>query len=148
MKILEAIGRILSINISEKKGIEKDSVEMVNVIEGWGVENDAHGGEWDRQVSIFSIEAMKKVPPEKMEIVKSTGYTENFTISGVPLEKLGVGAVVRLGEAEVEICHIGKEIFKEEGRPYIVSREGRFGKVVKGGMVKNGDSVQVISKVD
>ncbi|BAF58761.1 MAG: MOSC domain-containing protein [Pelotomaculum sp.] len=138
------MGKVLSINVSAEKGIEKTSVEEIEVVEGWGLKGDAHGGDWDRQVSIFPVEALSKVPDNKMAEVLNGGYTENFTISGVPLEQLAVGRTVELGEARVKILHVGKEEFKEHGRPYIVSREGRFGRVVKGGKVKTGDEVRLI----
>ncbi|MFA4884853.1 MAG: hypothetical protein WC601_03605 [Desulfotomaculaceae bacterium] len=48
-----------------------------------------------------------------------------------------------MGEAEITILQVGKDVFKDQGRPYIVSREGRFGKVTKGGKVKTGDRVKV-----
>lgn len=138
------MGNVVSINISTKKGIEKNQVNKVNVIKDWGLEDDAHAGHWDRQVSIFPVESLEKVPPEKLDEVINGGYTENFTISGFPLENLRVGALIRIGEAEIEILHIGKEEFKEKGRPYIVSREGRFGKVIKSGEVKIGDTISLI----
>lgn len=139
------MGKILSINVGAQKGIAKTSIKEVNVLEDWGLEGDAHGGDWDRQVSIFPVEAMAKVPEYKLTEVENGGYTENFTISGIPLDDLTVGTRVRLGEAVVDILHIGKEDFKEHGRPYIVSREGRFGRVVKGGRVKTGDEIKIIS---
>ncbi|TEB05084.1 MOSC domain protein [Pelotomaculum schinkii] len=138
------MGKILSINISAERGIEKTSVSKVQVLEGWGLEGDAHGGEWDRQVSLLPVEALEKVPAYKKEEVQHGGYTENFTITGIPLEELSAGKVLRLGDAEVIILCIGKEEYKEHGRPYIVSREGRFGRVVKGGKVKVGDNVTII----
>lgn len=134
------VGTVLAVNISAVKGIVKDSVPEARVIENWGLEGDAHAGDWDRQVSIFPEEALAKVPEEKREEVLSAGYTENFTIKGIPLEKLMVGSILRIGECEVEICQVGKE-HKEFGRPYIVSREGRFGRVLKGGLVKVGNQV-------
>jgi len=136
-------GKIISINISAQKGIEKDKIEEVMVIENWGLEGDAHGGDWDRQVSVFPIEALDKVPSNKIKEVLSGGYTENFTISGIPLEDLVVGKTIILGDVEIIISHIGKDEFKDQGRPYIVSREGRFGKVTKGGKVKTGDKVKI-----
>jgi len=75
--------------------------------------------------------------------VLSGGYTENFTIAGIPLENLVIGKTLLLGEAEITILQVGKDVFKDQGRPYIVSREGRFGKVTKGGKVKTGDRVKV-----
>lgn len=137
------MGKILAVNISAVKGVVKDSVDEVEVIENWGLKGDAHAGDWDRQVSIFPLEALAKVPEHKKEEVLTAGYTENFTISGIPLEDLQVGALLQIGEAKVRIFQIGKE-HKEYGRPYIVSREGRFGRVVQGGKVKTGDQITIL----
>lgn len=138
------MAEILAVNIGDKRGTSKTNVTEARIVEGWGLEGDAHGGNWDRQVSVFPVEALEKVPPEKMEEVTKGGYTENITISGIPLEQLSVGRLLKLGEAEVEIKHIGKEEFKDQGRPYIVSREGRFCRVVKGGKVQVGDKVSLL----
>lgn len=138
------MGSVLSIHVSKVRGTIKNDVEEVIVIEGWGLEGDAHGGDWNRQVSIFPIEALRKVPMEKWAEVSEDGYTENFTISGLLLEELPVGCLLRIGEAEIKIYYIGKEKFKENGRPYIVSREGRFGRVIRGGTVRVGDPVEVM----
>lgn len=137
------MGKVLSIHVSAERGIMKNDVKEVRVLEGWGLEGDAHGGNWDRQVSVFPVEAMNKVPLEKRAEVLADGYTENFTISGLLLEDFPVGCLLKLGEVEIEILYIGKDVFKENGRPYIVSREGRFGRVHRGGIVRVGDSVEV-----
>lgn len=138
------MGKVISLNISEKRGTEKNQVSSVNVIEGFGIEGDAHAGNWDKQISILPIEAMSKVPSNKMEEVKNGGFTENITISGVLLDDLKIGAVIQIGEAVIKIQHVGKEEYKEHGRPYIVSREGRFGIVIKGGKINIGDFVKTI----
>lgn len=138
------MGKVISLNISEKRGVEKTQVSSVNAIEGFGIEGDGHAGNWDRQISILPIEAMSKVPSNKMEEVKNGGFTENITISGVSLDDLKIGAVIQIGEAVIKIQHVGKEKYKEHGRPYIVSREGRFGIVIKGGKINIGDSVKTI----
>ncbi len=139
------MGKVLSINISSIRGVVKDSVEEAVVKEGWGVEGDAHGGDWNRQVSIFPIEAFDKVPKEKKEEILNSGYSENFTISGIALENFTVNSVIKIGEAEIVIKQIGKD-HKEVGRPYIVSREGRFGRVLKGGKVRVGDEAVLLKK--
>lgn len=138
------MGKVVSLNISEKRGTEKSQVPSVNVIEKFGIEGDAHAGNWDRQISILPIEALEKVPSDKIEEVKKGGFTENITISGIPLNNLGVDSSVRIGQAVIKILYIGKDKYKEYGRPYIVSREGRFGIVVKGGIINVGDPVEVI----
>lgn len=90
------------------------------------------------------MESLQKVPDYKKEEVLNGEYTENITISGVALNDLMEGSTIRVGEAVIKIMHVGKEKFKENGRPYIVSREGRFGRALKGGKVQTGDSVKVI----
>jgi len=137
------MGRVEAVNISPARGIEKTSIDKVEIIEGWGLEGDAHGGDWDRQVSIFMVESLEKVPPEKKEEVLKGGFTENITISGINPADLAIGSLVKVGRAVVKILYIGKESYKEHGRPYIVSREGRFGRVIQGGTVKVGDDVLV-----
>ncbi|WP_425058111.1 hypothetical protein SCACP_27600 [Sporomusa carbonis] len=139
------MGTVLSIHISSIKGVEKNTVGEAKVLEGWGLENDAHGGNWDRQVSIFPVEAMNKVPAEKYDEVINGGYTENITISGIALDQFSTNSLVQIGnEVLIQIKHVGKEKYKETGRPYIVSREGRFGVILKGGNIKTGDVVSLV----
>ncbi|KLU58770.1 MOSC domain protein [Peptococcaceae bacterium CEB3] len=138
------MGIVISLHTSPLRGTAKNDVAEVEIVMGWGLAGDGHGGDWDRQVSIFSLEALAKVPAEKREEVLNDGYTENITIRGVPLNLLVPRAVLRFGAAEVEIRHVGKDEWKEHGRPYIVSREGRFGRVLKGGKVRVGDEVELV----
>ncbi|MBV7274111.1 iron-sulfur cluster assembly scaffold protein [Clostridium sp. PL3] len=138
------MGKVVSLNISEKRGVEKIQVFSINAIEGFGIEGDGHAGAWDRQVSVFPIEALEKVPYDKIEEVKNGGFTENITIEGVSFDELNVGSVIQIGEAMIKIVYIGKEEYKEHGRPYIVSREGRFGTVIKSGKINIGDLVEAI----
>jgi len=137
-------GKVLTVCRSKARGTTKENVQEGYVKVGWGLEHDAHGGDWDKQISIFPQEAMALVPADKMAEVADAGYTENFTIEGIPLAELQPGTIVRLGEAEVVVRYVGKEEFKEHGRPYIVSRQGRFGRVLKSGKVKVGDTVEII----
>lgn len=137
-------GKVIAVNKAEQRGIPKKDVGAGYLREGWGLEGDAHAGAWDRQISIFPLEGMALVPPNIRPTIAEGDYSENITIEGLPLDELGIGRRLRIGEAEVVICHIGKENPKDTGRPYIVSREGRFGKVVKSGQVARGDSVTLL----
>jgi MOSC domain-containing protein YiiM len=134
-------GKVIAVNTADKRGIPKKNVGEGYLREGWGLESDAHAGAWDRQISVFPLEAMALVPPEIKPTIAEDDYSENITIEGSPLAELKVGRQLRIGEAEVLICHIGKEKPEVTGRPYIVSREGRFGTVVKSGKVAVGDAV-------
>jgi MOSC domain-containing protein YiiM len=137
-------GRVIAVNKAEQRGIPKKDVKEGFLRKGWGLEGDAHAGAWDRQISIFPLEAMSLVPPDIMPTIAEGDFSENITIEGLPLDELGIGRRLQIGEAEVVIRHIGKEKPKPEGRPYIVSREGRFGQVVKSGRIAVGDSITIL----
>jgi MOSC domain-containing protein YiiM len=140
----EMQGRVIAVNRADKRGVLKKNVREGFLREGWGLEGDAHAGAGERQVSILPLEAMALVPKAISATIAADDYTENITIEGIPLEELDIGRRLRIGEAEVVICHIGKEQPKDRGKPYIVSREGRFGKVVKRGKVAIGDAVVLL----
>jgi MOSC domain-containing protein YiiM len=137
-------GKVIAVNKAAKRGVLKKNAGEGFLREGWGLEGDAHAGAGERQVSILPLEAMVLVPPAIRTTIAADDYTENVTIEGIPLEELEIGRRLRIGEAEVVICHIGKEVPKEAGKPYIVSRQGRFGKVVKSGTVAIGDAVVLL----
>jgi len=137
-------GRVIAVNKADKRGVLKKNVGEGYLREGWGLEGDAHAGAGDRQISILPLEAMSLVPPDIRATIAADDYTENITIEGIPLDQLQVGRRLRIGEAEVVICHIGKETPKDTGKPYIVSRQGRFGRVVKSGKVAVGDIVLLL----
>jgi MOSC domain-containing protein YiiM len=134
-------GKVIAVNKADQRGVLKKNVGEGYLREGWGMDGDAHAGAGDRQVSILPLEAMALVPAAVRATIADDDYTENITMEGIPLEELSIGRHLKIGEAEVVICHIGKEMPKEAGKPYIVSREGRFGKVVKGGKVAIGAAV-------
>jgi len=134
-------GRIIAVNRAEKRGVSKENIKKGFLKESWGLVGDAHGGDWDRQISIFPLEALQKVPLQIMDQIEDNDYSENITTIGIPPEEFQIGSKWKINEAIIEICHIGKEKFKTGGRPYIVSREGRFGRILKGGDIRVGDDI-------
>ena len=67
------MGKLLAICTSPKRGTVKTEVPSAVLTPEWGIVEDAHGGNWHRQVSMLSaekIEGEKPVPP-----VVSTRFT-------------------------------------------------------------------------
>lgn len=56
--------KVLSLHISSERGVSKNDADKVMIFKGWGLDGDAVGGDLDRQVSIFPIEALAKVPED------------------------------------------------------------------------------------
>ncbi len=142
-------GKVLSVNISEKKGTPKTKVNPGVMIENFGFEGDAHAGKWHRQVSLLAQESIEKAKNGPSNGLCHGIFAENITTQGIELYTLPVGTHLKIGECEIEISQIGKEchegcaISKLVGQ-CVMPREGVFGIVIKGGKVFEGDEITVL----
>jgi len=115
----------------------------------WGIEGDAHAGNWHRQVSLLAMESIDKMRAKGLK-VRPGSFAENITTEGIELYTLPVGTRLRLGGALVEVTQIGKvchtkcAIYDLAG-DCVMPREGIFVKVLEPGSVATGDAVEVLS---
>jgi len=142
--------KVVSINISDKKGVRKKTVETVVLRENYGIEGDAHASEeWHRQISLLALESIKKMQAKGLK-VDSGDFAENITTEGIDLLSLPIGTKVIIGKnIELEVSQIGKvchnrcAIYYKAG-DCVMPKEGIFAKVNKGGIVKKGDKIKVV----
>ncbi|MFA5800342.1 MAG: molybdenum cofactor synthesis domain-containing protein [Candidatus Peribacteraceae bacterium] len=139
---------IVSINISARKGEKKRPVPSVELREKMGIVGDAHAGFAHRQVSLLAMESIEKMRAKGLAVGPGD-FAENITTEGIDLISLPVGARLCLGpDVEVEITQIGKEchsrceIYRQAG-DCVMPREGVFARVLRGGMLRAGDSGKV-----
>ena len=149
-KLNSRTGRITALSISKKKGIPKTNVRSVKLIENFGIEGDAHAGNWHRQVSFLAMESIEQMREKGLKNLRPGAFAENITTEFVNLPQLEVGTKIKIGsEAELEITQIGKEchskcaIFFKVG-DCVMPREGIFAKVIKGGEIFAGDEFIVM----
>ena len=141
------MGKIVGICTSEKRGTVKKEQKEVNLIEGWGLEEDAHGGNWHRQVSLLSYEKIEEFKAKGAPI-DDGAFGENLIVSGYDLKMLPVGTRLRSGDVLLEVtqigkqCHSGCEIYKIMG-DCIMPREGIFTRVLHGGVLTEGDEIVI-----
>ena len=143
------MAKVISINISEKKGTPKTMVNPGVMIEDFGFEGDAHAGKWHRQVSLLAKESIKKSAGMRTDGLCGGKFAENITTEGITLYTLPVGTRLQIGECVIEISQIGKEChegcaIKKLVGQCIMPREGVFGRVIKGGKVYAGDEITVL----
>ena len=145
-------GKVVSINISDKKGVRKKPVAEAAIKTDFGMEGDAHASStWHRQVSLLALESIRKMQAMGLKVGPGD-FAENITTEGIDLPHLPVGTKMTIGNAvEVEVSQIGKvchtrcEIYNQAG-DCIMPKEGIFVKVLKGGTVKAGDVIEVRSE--
>ncbi len=140
---------VVSINISEEKGMPKKEIKEGIFIEDHGLKGDAHAGKWHRQVSLLAKESIDKMIEKGVNNLVPGAFAENITTKGITLHTLPVGTQLKIGETIQEVTQIGKtchskcEIFQKVGH-CIMPTEGIFTKIIKGGVIKPGDRIEVI----
>ena len=143
------MAKVTAICISEVRGIQKHEIPEATLRKDWGIEGDAHAGNWHRQVSLLSAESVKKLQ-EKLSFELAHGaFAENILVKGMSVHTLPVGTRLRIGEALCEVTQIGKEchndcaIKKATGK-CVMPTEGIFAVVVREGRVRAGDEIEVL----
>ena len=146
------MGKIMAVCISEKRGTQNKNIEKVRLIENFGLEGDAHGGNWHRQVSLLSYEKVRAFE-EKGISVEDGAFGENLLVEGFDFKTLPIGTRFRCGEVLLEMTQIGKEchshceIYQAVG-DCIMPREGVFARVLHGGMIQIGDVMEIVPSSD
>lgn len=140
-------GRVISVNTSPRKTVRKQPIDSCPVLEGHGLEGDAHGGDWHRQVSLLAVESISKMRDKGLDVGPGD-FAENITTEGIDLLAMPVGSRVEIGDdLLLEISQIGKEchtkcaIYYQAG-DCVMPREGVFAIVVAGGKVSVGDEIR------
>ena len=144
------MGEVMGICISKKRGTAKVEVEEANLIEDFGIEHDAHAGNWHRQVSLLSFETREAFKARGAEI-DDGAFGENIIVSGIDLIHLPVGTQRKSGDVLLEVTQIGKEchshceIYHRMGE-CIMPTNGIFTRVLHGGKLKKGDQIKVCTE--
>ncbi|MCX5863956.1 MAG: MOSC domain-containing protein [Deltaproteobacteria bacterium] len=143
------MGRVEAVCTSEKKGMVKKEVSEIRLKENWGIDGDAHAGDWHRQVSLLAGESIDTVK-QKMPHLKHGVFAENIVCRGLELTALAIGdRLVIDGKVVLEVTQIGKEChnagcaIKKATGDCIMPKEGIFAKVVRGGVVKAGLAITI-----
>lgn len=157
------MGRIVSINVSDRKRVPKKPVDEAELVAGMGLAGDAHAAPGDRQVSLLMMESIERaraaVEERKREgaadvesldvaVLVPGVYAENLTTRGIDLSALAIGDEVRVGKGvRLRVSKIGKECHTQCAIYHLVGdcvmpREGIFCEVLEGGSIRKGDEIE------
>ena len=143
--------KIVSIAVSKKKGTIKNCIPEAELVENHGIKEDAHAGDWHRQLSFLASESIENASKEDFKL-NFGDFAENIATTGIDWKSQPIGQVFKLGKtALVEITQIGKECHKKCAIFYrtgdcIMPKEGVFAKILQGGMIKVGDKIARVNK--
>lgn len=141
------MGKVRAVCISEKRGTQKKNIESAVFVENWGIEGDAHAGNWHRQISLLSEETIAAFKARGAEVTDGA-FGENLVVSGYDFTKFPVGTRFTCKDVVLELtqigkeCHHGCEIFQKMGE-CIMPTNGVFAKVLHGGKISVGDEFHV-----
>lgn len=139
--------KVISVNISEKKGTIKSPVPQIELKKNHGIVGDAHAGNWHRQVSLLAVESLEKMK-QKIPSLKPGDFAENIMTEGISLHTLPIGTLLSIGECELEVTQIGKECHKgceirNVTGECIMPTEGIFAIVRKEGTIYPEDEIRI-----
>ena len=144
------VGTVLSVNTSPKKGMRKAPVESgaIELVSDFGVADDAHAGDWHRQVSFLAVESIQVARDHGLDVGYGD-FAENITTSGINIKGMPLGTRLQVGTAIVEVSQIGKICHTRCAIYYLAGdcifpRVGIFGWVVEPGVVRVGDEVRIL----
>ena len=146
------MGIVKAVCISEQKGTQKKNIGKAQLVEEFGLQNDAHAGKWHRQVSLLSYEVIEAFKAKGAPITDGA-FGENLIVSGFDFKNLPVGTRFACNDVILEMtqigkeCHHGCEIRRIMG-DCIMPREGVFARVIHGGEIAVGDEMTLIERAD
>jgi MOSC domain-containing protein YiiM len=165
-------GRVVSVSRDGAHRFSKQPVEAIRLMEGLGVEGDAHLGKTVqhrsrvavdpsqpnlRQVHLIAAELLKELSGQGFD-VQPADLGENVTMQGIDLIGLPRGTLLHLGrEAIVQITGLRnpcsqieqfrpgllRAVLGKEADGKIVRKAGVMGIVLRGGEISAGDDVCV-----
>lgn len=141
------MGKVIAVCTSDRKGLQKHDVNTAHFSTEWGIDGDAHAGNWHRQVSLLSADKIEAFNKRGANVIPGA-FGENLVVEGFDFRALPVGTLLRCGDVLLEMTQIGKEchshceIYKKMGE-CIMPREGVFARVIEPGSISVGDEMSI-----
>ena len=165
-------GTIIAVSISPVHSMRKENAPGIRLIEGLGVEGDAHKGETvkhrsriARDPSQPNLRQVHLIHAELLDELRASGFDvapghmgENITTRGIDLLSLSTGARLLLGSAAIvevtglrnpctQLDGIAKGLMKavldRDAEDNLIRKACIMGVVISGGEVKPGDEIHV-----
>lgn len=133
---------VVGLQRSPKQG-ERGSIDRATLIEGAGLDGDRHAKPGSRRALLV----MEQEVLDRFELLPGT-VSEQITVRGVDLHQLVFGTRLQIGAITLEVAAHCEPCERMDAiRPglqkELIGRRGRFVRVVRGGSIAVGDSIEV-----
>lgn len=163
--------RVIAVHSSDTHGFSKRARESIMLVEGVGVEGDAHSGATVQHRSRVAADPSQPnlrqvhlIHEELFDALRESGHPvdpgdlgENITTRDIDLLALPVGARLHIGDAVVTITGLRnpcqqindfqpgllKRLVRTDGEGRVIRLAGVMGIVSRGGGVAAGDSIDI-----
>jgi len=143
-------GTVLAVCIGDSREIPKKQVQSAVLIKDFGLKGDVHAGRDHKQVSLLSLVSLEKNRKKGYELHYGDLF-ENIDFEGIDdLYHYPQGTLIKIGkEVVLSITQIGKDhdvdvMVRGQKVRSIMPEEGIFTRVLEGGTVQAGDTIEVI----
>lgn len=139
------MGTIKAICLSGRKGTAKEPVSSARLIEHYGIEGDAHAGNWHRQISLLPVGQVQAFN-DRGGAVSDGDFGENLLVEDLDFSDFEPGTHLICGEVVLEVTQLGKEchnhcaIYQRVGE-CIMPVHGVFARVLHGGTLRCEDEI-------
>jgi MOSC domain-containing protein YiiM len=138
------MAKLLHIFRAPKKRLSMEQLDDALAIRNFGLQGCAHARPGNRQVLLVDRETL-----EAMDLRPGI-IRENFTTEGLNVNSLALGQELRVGEVLLKvsaICHPCDQLEKLRPglRREMRGRRGMLCRVMQGGTIRRGDSIEKIS---
>ena len=116
------MAQVVSVNISEKKGMRKHPVPYIDVRLRHGIVGDAHAGDWHRQISLLAVESVDAMRADCPVPLDSGVFAENINTAGIDLRHLPVGTLLRVGLTEEQLTRLPNMLSGGEQQRVAIAR--------------------------
>jgi MOSC domain-containing protein YiiM len=144
----------LAVCISQRKGEKKSPVGHAQAVRDLGLEGDAHAGT-DRQVSLLCMSSIEKIRCQGL-VLSAGDFAENITVGGLEAGDFHPGLLIELNGADgplLQVTQVGKEChtgcaIRQQVGDCVMPREGVFARVLRGGRISAGDTMELVRQDD
>jgi MOSC domain-containing protein YiiM len=170
---MKTTGSVVAVCKKAEPGIPKLEVEAIKLVENLGIEGDYHAGEFvrhrylakkdptrpnNRQVLIIDKTILSYLADQGIEL--QPGWIgENIIVDGISVMTLPLGTQLEIGESVLEISEVRNPCYQlDEMHPGVLKavetsgpgpdhrNAGMLARVIQGGWVRPGDSVNTNPK--